>query len=563
MANPSDTSIWTWAPPAATPDAAPAAPAQAPYMQQVAAIWNDRSRSYQQKMAATAALGPAPAPTPPPPAAQLSPAQQLQDDYAHGHISFQQYHAAAANPGSYANPNAGKPPMVIGGSSAPAPTPAAAASQAQAAPSGPVQGVFAQPPAGAAQANPFQFAGGGAGGAGGVVPAHAVSTVSPETRALFGEADAAKMDAANQGEQAETSAAENEAASALGMRDALAGQQKAMEDAEAKRTKAYDDQWADYQKLRREAASGKIERPDIPMMGHIAMALGAWGAALGHTENFALQSINKRIDDNVADQRAALESKRESAKGALEGLGQMRARFGDDRIAEAAERARQLEQAKATGDVMVAQAKSPMLAAKWAGIRANIDAEQATQHAALEKWQPAQALAGGNKLQALAQKLYEKNYGHPGNTVEAAQQEAAKLLGMGQGGEAPVISGAPKGAGGAMSPRLARRMADLEDADKAAARLQAHLAKPGGSLSPAEREQAKADANVLRRAGYQNVPEDPLTVFSMSGARSSGVGEVRKSIATEKASLQRYGTGGGAEEPGENGDEYIRPAGQE
>lgn len=567
-----DASIYTGAPPSApnAPDAsiftgaAPAAPPPPPTVTPsgptVSQIWSNPSLSYQQKMAASRTAAPDPAP---PPAAPLSPAQQLQDDIKHGRISYQQA-MAVKDPGAYVNPNAGLPPKVIGGRNPSSQTGVAAPQGQPEAPQGSVEGVFAQPAGGGAAASPFRFNGGGAGGMPGIVAAHSVSTVSPETRAGYEKADADKLVAADQGSEAEQAGAENSAAAAQNIANTLQAQRETMQKAEDARRKKLDMQQADYDKIRQEADAGVIRPADVGMMGHIAIALGAAGASLAHTQNFALDSINKRIDDSLAAQKANLANKREGAKASLEGLGQMRERFGDERVADAAERARQLEQAKATGDVMVAQAQSPMLAAKWAGIKANIEAEQAQQHSVLEKWMPAGLANGaGSKLQALAQKLYEKKYGQPGNTVEAAQQEAAKLLGMGQGGEAPLISGAPKGAGGAMSPRLARRMADLEDADKAAARLQAKLTG-GTSLSLSDREQAKADANILRNAGYKNVPEDPLTVWSSSGARSAGVAEVRKSIATEKGSLQHYGGGSaGGDGETENGDEFIRPAGSE
>src|SRR6185437_10154338 len=228
-----------------------------------------------------------------------------------------------------------------------------------------------------------------------------------------------------------------------------------------------------------------------------------------------------------------------------------------ERVADAAERARQLEEAKATGDVMVARSQSPMLAAKWAGVRAGIEAEQAAQHAQMEKWIPATA-TGGGMTQAAVTKLagdllMRGVYKNPDDATNAA----VRILSTRRAGTSE--DRVPAG-GGKPNARLARRQAELDEADKAAARLES-LLRSGSSLSLSQREQAKADAAVLRRSGFPNVPEEPLTVWSSSGARAAGVGEVRRAIQSERKSLAEHGTAGGEEAP-EDADQYIKPAGE-
>ncbi len=247
--------------------------------------------------------------------------------------------------------------------------------------------VFATPPSAAAS--------GGAFGAPTVVPAHSTSLVSPTSRAMFEKAQEDKLAAADAGAGAEVAGSEANAQSMQGIADTLEGQRANMREHEETRRKAYDAQQADYDKIRREASEGKLSPQDVGLMGHIGIALGSFGAALSGTKNFALEAINARIDRKLEADRANLQNKQASANGAREGLGEMRARFGDERTADAAERARELEKAKALGDVMVARAQSPMLAAKWQGIRAGIEGEQAAQHAQLEQWHPAALAQGG------------------------------------------------------------------------------------------------------------------------------------------------------------------------
>jgi hypothetical protein len=58
------------------------------------------------------------------------------------------------------------------------------------------------------------------------------------------------------------------------------------------------------QALHDDLAKNPIQRQEPGIRGAIAMALGAFGAALAGSPNFAMQIINKRIDDDLALQKA-------------------------------------------------------------------------------------------------------------------------------------------------------------------------------------------------------------------------------------------------------------------
>ena len=241
----------------------------------------------------------------------------------------------------------------VGGVGAPRPAPQAPAPPAQA------EGVFA-PQTPESQAPQYDLGNlRGGGGPMGMVPAHSVSLVSPESRAGFEKAEADKLAAADMGAKAEVGANDADVTSIQGLADALKNQQAAQVRSEAERRKAYDAQKGDYDRIQRKASEGKIDTENHDFLAPIALGFGALGAGLTGGPNFALMAINKKVDDKIAAQRAAIENNQASAKTAQNGLQEMRARFGDDRAADAAERGRQLEQAKAAGDVLVAQGQEP------------------------------------------------------------------------------------------------------------------------------------------------------------------------------------------------------------
>jgi hypothetical protein len=229
-----------------------------------------------------------------------------------------------------------------------------------------------------------------------------VSLVSPENRGEFDTALSEKK-AANEAE-GKAAVGENEAGAGAmaGLAAKEASANANMQGGEAARRKALDAQQADYDRMQSEAATGKIVDPTTQWglgtkaLATIAVAIGEFGRSLTHgRQNAAMDIINESIGRNIQVQRENLAGKQEAAKGAAQGLAQMRARFGDERVADAAEYARQLEGYKLLGDAEVKKAHSPMLQAQYQGLAANIDAEQAKMHSVLTQWQPEKTVQTG------------------------------------------------------------------------------------------------------------------------------------------------------------------------
>lgn len=256
-----------------------------------------------------------------------------------------------------------------------------------------------------------------------MLPAREVRAVSPETERQMAEAGRHKYEAAMLGQASEVGANEMQAKALEHISDTLGDQSDAMRMAEEARRREYEPEMAEYKRMQREAASGKIERPNVGFMATLGAALGAFGATVGHAPNFAQEAINKQIDDSLATQRANLENKHRAVAEKGNELAEMRARFGDDRRADDAYRARKLEEAKATGDAMTARAQSPMISAKWEGIKAGIEQEQAELHAKMFPWMQAQMVGG------MAPKQLENVFMAPdGQRYQARDPESRKKL---------------------------------------------------------------------------------------------------------------------------------------
>jgi hypothetical protein len=256
-----------------------------------------------------------------------------------------------------------------------------------------------------------------------VLPAREVRAVSPATEKLYNAAETQKGQAAEHGEAADIGANEAGANAIEGYSKTLASQQSAMEKAEAERRVRYDTTRDEYENIRDEAARGEVKPEQVSWMGHIGMALGALGAGLAHTPNFAMEMIHKKINDDIAAQRANIENKNRAADRSRMGLVEMRERFGDERTAEAAERARQIEQAKAAGDVLVARAQSPQLSAKWEEAKAGLTEDQAKLHNQMFPWAKPQVVGGA------AQKPLENVFMNvDGQRYQARDPESRKKL---------------------------------------------------------------------------------------------------------------------------------------
>lgn len=127
------------------------------------------------------------------------------------------------------------------------------------------------------------------------------------------------------------------------------------------------------------------------VLAGIAVALSGFGNGLmGRGGNDALSLIQKQIDDDIDAQKANIAGERERKRDTLQGastmLGQLRAKFGDERAAESAFRAMALEQAQATVQSKLALSKDPAIVANGEKLVADLGMKLAEKKAELAHW---------------------------------------------------------------------------------------------------------------------------------------------------------------------------------
>ena len=264
--------------------------------------------------------------------------------------------------------------------------------------------------------------------------------VSPETEALLTAGEEGKQAAAQQGEQAELGEAEARRKANVLQSGFEQSQQISADLAERHRKAAENEQQRDYDALAKEADSAK---PDYDRFmrskgwaGRAAAAifqgLGAAGAALTHSPNFAKEIIDGAINRDIEQQRDELANKRAGVRQKAAGLEQMRQRFGDERLAEAAERARQLHAFSLIGDNIVSSAHDQTLSANWAGTNAQLKTEQGKLHEIMFPYQQpageAQQLDLAQKRANIVKTMAEAEKATPEQTKEADKQKQLTQL---------------------------------------------------------------------------------------------------------------------------------------
>lgn len=113
------------------------------------------------------------------------------------------------------------------------------------------------------------------------------------------------------------------------------------------------------------------------VMGGIAMALGALGAGMTHGPNFAMDIINKAIDDDLNHQKLELEKQGQNVRNNESLLGQMRLKFGDERQAEIAAKSAMLKNAELTMQGIAAKYQGPEAVANAQATKAGFAQAQA------------------------------------------------------------------------------------------------------------------------------------------------------------------------------------------
>lgn len=564
--------------------AAPLAGGQSPgdYQQQSAEIWNNPQLSYQQKLAAQKQLGPAPA-APAQPAAPLTPAEQLEADRKAGTISYQQYREALKDPEHYANPNKPKeavtsePTKPAHLTGAPTSTGASGVASQQGSTGDPT--AFLLRP--------------GAG-----VAAHAHG-FSPADKNMLGslndQAHAAQGDTAELTQRIgdiATGFADQSKALAAQSQQGLLDYQQQQRDLAERRKQLDDDARAERDRIAAKMADLEATGVDpnayfhnqstgMNILGALAVGLGAFGShALGpnghDSTNTALEIMNGAIARDIDAQKANLQhsvsllGKQIDLSG--QGFDQQKAMLEAERESvQSAYMVAQNEVAKraaALKDNADVQTNATKLIG---GLKAAADERVGALNEKIYAIQKgAEKVVGGAASGDIAKRIVARSekirddaaaHGKDITSEEAHRQAVLDELGVdvAPGTERASYAAPPKAGAGNLSPRLARRAAELDALDQNATELQRLLAN-GSSLSIPDRRRAAALAETLRNAGHKSVPENPLQLIDNTSGRAAGLDEVRKDIRREKTALMQYGGGGGG---GADEADRDNPAGLE
>ncbi len=224
----------------------------------------------------------------------------------------------------------------------------------------------------------------------------------------------------------------------------------------------------------REAASGKLDPQHLykhengetnygkKIGAALAVGLGAFGAGLSGGPNYALQIVNKSIDDDLAAQKENMAKKERTAAGkkqvANEMFQQHREKLGDDRLY----RIQALQDYRQQLQDMAAKTTDPQAKAK----AQMVDATVAKQQADITKEYATDKTNNTFKNRALA--------------AEELRAGAA--------------------AGGRVSPGAQAKVASAQAAMQALNRVRAINEQSGTALSPTEREKGDAARQALESA---------------------------------------------------------------
>ena len=268
----------------------------------------------------------------------------------------------------------------------------------------------------AAVPKPFQFS---AGGGGGVIPAHDVSTISPETRRQ-GENALENVNLANKMEaQAEIDQAEKERQQGLKeagqdiFRGTIDVRQAARKEAGART--ALNDFMSTQDAMDREAAAGTLNPDHFTqqlgtggrMLAGLSILLGGIGQGTIGGPNGALQVIQTRIDRDIAAQRENLANNWRKADAHRSQFAMNLKRFGDPDIAEAATKAEQSKLYAAMAKQEALKTQSPILQAKYLQVAAAGDAAAAKYTQDTHHYVQAQVTGGGITMAQMQAKYHD------------------------------------------------------------------------------------------------------------------------------------------------------------
>ena len=287
-----------------------------------------------------------------------------------------------------------------------------------------------------------------------LVPAHALSRVSPGVRSEFDSALAGERQGAEELGRAEVSANEKGADATDAMAVKTANNAAIEQAHNQERHDALNGQAEEYKRLQQEAASGKVDSNawwgsrsgGQKALALVSIGLGQFGASMkgGNGNNVALQMINDHIAKNIDDQKESLANKHRSADAAGSLYKAKMAQFQDEHAAELATHATMLEQYKLTAQAEAQRAQSPVLAARTKELVAGLSLKQAEIHKDLEVWLQAGKRVSEAEIAKEAQAIgeAEANRGKP-ITPEEARSLALRFHAAGTGTGGLTGKGAP------------------------------------------------------------------------------------------------------------------------
>lgn len=238
-----------------------------------------------------------------------------------------------------------------------------------------------------------------------VLPAHAVSLVSPGIRAGIEQGLGAEQGVAKEQGEAEQKVAEEQAKGADREAAQAALQHVEVRAERREREDLLRKHLAEIDELTRKASSEREDPDQIfrgpkgtgnRAMAAIAMALGEFGKGLTHQrgESAASKIINDTIDRNIAAQRAGIQQDYKAAEAAKWGLAEKLKSFRDPVAAEAAERDALAHQYAAMARAEALRSGSPLLKARADKLSADVLLEGAKARSGLESWVQAQRIGG-------------------------------------------------------------------------------------------------------------------------------------------------------------------------
>ena len=416
-------------------------------------------------------------------------------------------------------------------------------------------------------AKPPGEAGAGAGEA--ALPRPQVSTIAAHESALVDpkrQAEIAAANATQQNANADLTTAQEHQTEDKAVAAGLKGQQLGAQAEDVKaRAAQRDEQLKGYadkmDALSQEVASKKIELHESGWTSTryaLAQALGAFGAALTHGPNYAMQLVKENRDRELQKQRDEIEQKK-GRIGDMKGiLADTYRRFGNLDQAESAARALSNQQLDAEQQAHAAASDNEALKARSEIISAQLQHDSAQEMAKMNRYVPAQTVQSGGATAADVKRAREilDKAGEAGKGIsvaQATQQAMAERLGSGGPGSG-LYSKEPNGGkpNEKQNESIQAHEAALENIDKLLKLREKH----GGGALPVGKEglndraeaqslAARTQESLVAALGKTNqglldrtshlVPDQPLEM-RLSGV--SGADEIGTNLRTAKAMLQ-------------------------